>query len=890
MEQGARAEQKAVYNMHRAVSAARADIAGYVTSRMRSDDPGSWAEDLVFIQSGGPVMAAREGHAAEVNGVQRLEISYAALMRGEPDVRWVTYDEAIELGWQVKRNNHASVVEDTKRTAGGYDIYNQNLYNAQRCAHSGEIQDFAQVAEDADVEKVIDDLLKSMRCHVYMGADRVAYFEMPVHNESFAVMPDIDEYPSRVAALSDIIRIAGEESYNYKMSRDKKSNREVGRKNIVDYGLACELSAAFIAQSLRAPLVAGAASQRDYPAMAAEIEGTASRSALFRAATDAEKAAQFELTNVRRHVTQKETAHLDTVRGRGHGREHVWEFKRYVPRHVVEALDDAGVGRDGMSTPDMDGSLDIERAKDAFIAGWPMINDVTGDVYMATGRTSAKAYPGGLESAGKLLASTQEKGVYDAIRAAIAGGEDINYGEAHSILSRDGGWEVADEESICRYMDNEQAFLQKMAENEREAPAPVREAEAPSRGAGAAAGPQEAAEPPAPREVADAAGTEESKRRAEQIIAAVGESMRAPAAGARAAERAPEKETPATKPVQTQLPWSVLQPWQTAYRDDGDGAPAPENAQTEPAKGGPAREPGTAEVHEQASEQVPEAVQAPATQVPEPATVQVEPAAAPVNAPETAREPSADAQETNHTVPVTPAPREAAETAPAAGAPASAEETKAPTPTAEAPVEAEPREPAWNGILSAPNTAKVASVTAWYQGHEKQLFFIGGTRPGPACWGAQFSIGQGRATVTSRELVSCFHDRAADPQRFLLLARTRELGGGTLPLDRAMEVLSGGSEVGGSQEAIARLVRENASADVQATTITPESYTPDQLAMLCATRPDLFGDKDCEKYPELAEIRDAHEEREAEAPKFGMQDLPWMAPAATRECKAGQDR
>ena len=822
MAQEAQGARKVTYNVRQAVKNARIEIADYVAGRLRSDNPGSWAEDIVLAQAGGPVMAAREGVGAEISGTQRLELSYAALTRGERDTRWVTYEEATELGWQVRRGNHASVVEDRKRTEDGYDIYNQNLYNAERCAHSGDARLPEQAIEDARVDKVIDDLLKSMRCHVYMGADRVQYFEMGRHSDSFAVMPDIEEYPSKLAALSDILRIAGEESYNYKMGRDRRSDNDKTRSDLVSYGLACELSAAFIAQSLAVPFVPGAKNARDWKQMADDIEEKESRNALFRAANDAETAAEFELTNVRRHVTQKETAHLDTVRGRGRGLEHVWEYKRYVPRHVAEILDDNGIGRAGMSTPDLDGTLDIERALDAFREGWPMINGITGDIYMATGRINARAYRGGLESAGALLASAQEKGCTDAVRDAIAQGEEINYYSAHTTLSKDGGWELATDESIRRYMDREQAFLDKMAANEQQARdahqtertetrPPVedaREATTDSigaRAAGDALG--EAARSDANEPVLEDAA---AKERADKIIAAVGESMKKSAPG----DTRPRSS--AAEPVQTQLPWSVLQPWQKAYEDDTPKTPERADAGAQ----SPERPMESERAEEQAASQ------------------------------------DAPAPET-----------------PSGGDPRQTEE-----------------EPVWGGILATPNTAEVASVTDWYQGHEKQLYAIGGTRPGPACWGAQFSVGQGRATVTDREFVSCFRDRRADPRRFLLLTTTRELGGGTLPLSSAIEALAGGGDSGSTQATITQLYRENRSSSVRPTCIKPESYTADQLAMLYTARPDLFSEKDCEAYPELQAVRDAAEERAAATPRHGMENLPWMQRSNAKSHSRGQER
>lgn len=878
MAQEAQGARKVTYNVRQAVKNARIEIADYVAGRLRSDNPGSWAEDIVLAQAGGPVMAAREGVGAEISGTQRLELSYAALTRGERDTRWVTYDEATELGWQVRRGNHASVVEDRKRTEDGYDIYNQNLYNAERCAHSGDARLPEQAIEDARVDKVIDDLLKSMRCHVYMGADRVQYFEMGRHSDSFAVMPDIEEYPSKLAALSDILRIAGEESYNYKMGRDRRSDNDKTRSDLVSYGLACELSAAFIAQSLAVPFVPGAKNARDWKQMADDIEEKESRNALFRAANDAETAAEFELTNVRRHVTQKETAHLDTVRGRGRGLEHVWEYKRYVPRHVAEILDDNGIGRAGMSTPDLDGTLDIERALDAFREGWPMINGITGDIYMATGRINARAYRGGLESAGALLASAQEKSCTDAVRDAIAHGEEINYYSAHTTLSKDGGWELATDESIRRYMDREQAFLDKMAANEQQARdahqtertetrPPVedaREATTDSigaRAAGDALG--EAARSDANEPVLEDAA---AKERADKIIAAVGESMKKPAPGDT------RTRSSAAEPVQTQLPWSVLQPWQKAYEDDTPKTPERADAGAQ----SPERPMESKRAEEQAASQdAPAPAQAAAPAKPMVEKTGSESPSAGIDAPG---------------APIEPSGPEDRPTQPAAGA----DPVEAARPAPEAPGGGDPRqteeEPVWGGILATPNTAEVASVTDWYQGHEKQLYAIGGTRPGPACWGAQFSVGQGRATVTDREFVSCFRDRRADPRRFLLLTTTRELGGGTLPLSSAIEALAGGGDSGSTQATITQLYRENRSSSVRPTCIKPESYTADQLAMLYTARPDLFSEKDCEAYPELQAVRDAAEERAAATPRHGMENLPWMQRSNAKSHSRGQER
>lgn len=850
-----------------------AEIAQFIISNMRHRG-GGWSLDMSTMQPGGPVVPAREGKKAVVTGNQRLQMTMAALKLNIIDSRWVTYEEATQLGWQVRRNQHPFPVEmwtsDHKR------CYNQNLFNAYQCAHSGPTTGMPQNMdpEDAEaVDKLIDDLLKSVRCHVYMGADRVQYFEQENHGESFAVMPDIDDYPSKLDALSDIIRIAAEESYNFKLARDRGTADE-GKK--IDYGLACELAALFMAQDLGAPFGAGAPNVRDYEGIAKAIEEIPTR--LSRAANAAEKAAGFGMTVLKRHQDQKETVHDDTVRGAGHDLDHVWEFKRYVPKQVCDKLDEKGIDRSRMSTPETETEPDSEKAHDAFMSYWPIVNVDTGDVYIRLGYLEAEhriiSEPDCLAAIGAGFQGIPSLDELRCMSVLVESGEGVS----DSRVPMESGWKLCRDESIFETLtraEEMRKIMEEMHEGARPAreaatpPAPVREArsteqarteaarevEPPSAEAGARGREDMASaaqardgmavadpggngveanreptaptpagmEADAPQPAADPARADAARKLMDSIAASFASPTAAPS-------RAPAPGRPQPqRGEQMQMPWEVLQPWQKASVNDMG-----------PAFVAPPSEAAAAPAPEQAAPvQVPEAA---------PGGEQVQ--GAPQEAPASAR----------------PAPVPQAEPY-----------TRAPEPK-QAPA-GRPR-----SILTAPNTPEFNASASWYRDKKDAIDGICAGRVGPACWGQQFTLPGGQA-ITPKEFLGAFDNKPLEAQRFIMLACTGEIGGGPVPWEDAASALRSATTSKEVAAACTELLKGTDGSPLKLCPIEPSDFDQAGLAALYEARPDLFDDRHCDVHPELAEVRDAMEDRYANEPSWSEADLPW-APSS----RGGVDR
>lgn len=920
-----------------------AEIAQFIISNMRYRG-GGWSLDMSTMQPGGPVVSAREGRKAEVTGNQRLQMTMAALKLNIIDSRWVTYEEATQLGWQVRRNQHPFPVEmwtsDHKR------CYNQNLFNAYQCAHSGPTTGMPQNMdpEDAEaVDKLIDDLLKSVRCHVYMGADRVQYFEQENHGESFAVMPDIDDYPSKLDALSDIIRIAAEESYNFKLARDRGTADE-GKK--IDYGLACELAALFMAQDLGAPFGAGAPNVRDYEGIAKAIEEIPTR--LSRAANAAEKAAGFGMTVLKRHQDQKETVHDDTVRGAGHDLDHVWEFKRYVPKQVCDKLDEKGIDRSRMSTPETETEPDSEKAHDAFMSYWPIVNVDTGDVYIRLGYLEAEhriiSEPDCLAAIGAGFQGIPSLDELRCMSVLVESGEGVS----DSRVPMESGWKLCRDESIFETLTRAEEMRKIMEEmhegaaRAREAAtqaAPVREArsteqarteaarevEPPSAEAGARGREDMASaaqardgmavadpggngveanreptapawapagmEADAPQPAADPARAAEARKLMDSIAASFASPTAAPSRAS-----APSRPQP-QRGEQMQLPWEVLQPWQKASVNDmgpafvappSEAAPTPAPEQAAPVQA-PEAAPGGEQV--QGAPQVPQ--EAPASARPAPAPQP----SAPVeqSAPQTEREsvqapqPTTDAASqpapaVEQPQPSEPAPQpvqhEAAQGAPAP-APQAEPYTRAPEPK-QAPEQAPAGRP--RSILTAPNTPEFNASASWYRDKKDAIDGICAGRVGPACWGQQFTLPGGQA-ITPKEFLGAFDNKPLEAQRFIMLACTGEIGGGPVPWEDAASALRSATTSKEVAAACTELLKGTDGSPLKLCPIEPSDFDQAGLAALYEARPDLFDDRHCDVHPELAEVRDAMEDRYANEPSWSEADLPW-APSS----RGGVDR
>lgn len=830
-----------------------AEIANLVIDGMRRRG-GGWSLDMSTMQPGGPVVPAREGRKAEVTGNQRLQMTMAALKLNIIDSRWVTYEEATQLGWQVRRNQHPFPVEmwtsDHKR------CYNQNLFNAYQCAHSGPTTGMPQNMdpEDAEaVDKLIDDLLKSVRCHVYMGADRVQYFEQDDHPDSFAVMPDIDDYPSKLNALSDIIRIAAEESYNFKLARDRGTADE-GKK--IDYGLACELAALFMAQDLGAPFGAGAPNVRDYEGIAKAIEEIPTR--LSRAANAAEKAAGFGMTVLKRHQDQKETVHDDTVRGAGHDLDHVWEFKRYVPKQVCDKLDEKGIDRSRMSTPETETEPDSEKAHDAFMSYWPIVNVDTGDVYIRLGYLEAEhriiSEPDCLAAIGAGFQGIPSLDELRCMSVLVESGEGVS----DSRVPMESGWKLCRDESIFETLTRAEE-MRKIMEEMHEGARPVRAAEA------------------------------------RKLMDSIAASFASPTAASSRAS-APASPQP-QRGEQMQLPWEVLQPWQKASVNDmgpafvappSEAAPTPAAEQAAPVQA-PEAAPGGEQV--QGAPQVPQ--EAPASARPAPAPQP----SAPVeqSAPQTEREPvqapqpmtdaaSQPAPVVEQPQPSEPAPQPVQHEA-APGAPAPAPQAE-PIQVASEPKQAPEQAPAGRprSILTAPNTPEFNASASWYRDKKDAIDGICAGRVGPACWGQQFTLPSGQA-ITPKEFLGAFDNKPLEAQRFIMLACTGEIGGGPVPWEDAASALRSATTSKEVAAACTDLLKGTEGSPLKLCPIEPSDFDQAGLAALYEARPDLFDDRHCDVHPELAEVRDAMEDRYANEPSWSEADLPW-APSS----RGGVDR
>lgn len=901
-----------------------AEIARFIISNMRHRG-GGWSLDMSTMQPGGPVVPAREGRKAEVTGNQRLQMTMAALKLNIIDSRWVTYEEATQLGWQVRRNQHPFPVEmwtsDHKR------CYNQNLFNAYQCAHSGPTTGMPQNMdpEDAEaVDKLIDDLLKSVRCHVYMGADRVQYFEQENHGESFAVMPDIDDYPNKLDALSDIIRIAAEESYNFKLARDRGTADE-GKK--IDYGLACELAALFMAQDLGAPFGAGAPNVRDYEGIAKAIEEIPTR--LSRAANAAEKAAGFGMTVLKRHQDQKETVHDDTVRGAGHDLDHVWEFKRYVPKQVCDKLDEKGIDRSRMSTPETETEPDSEKAHDAFMSYWPIVNVDTGDVYIRLGYLEAEhriiSEPDCLAAIGAGFQGIPSLDELRCMSVLVESGEGVS----DSRVPMESGWKLCRDESIFETLtraEEMRKIMEEMHEGARPAreaattPAPVREARSteqarteaarevePPRAEAGARGREDMAsaaqardgmavadpggngieadreptapapegmEADAPQPAADPARAGAARKLMDSIAASFASPTAAPSRVQAPARPQPQPQ----RGEQMQMPWEVLQPWQKASVNDMGPAfvAPPSEAATTPAPGG-------------------EQVQG-APQVPRESPASARPAPAPQpSAPQTEQEsvrapqPTTDAAPQPSPAVEQPQPSEPApqpvqhEAAPNAPAPApQAEPVQAAPEPKQAPEQVPPARP--RSILTAPNTPEFNASASWYRDKKDAIDGICAGRVGPACWGQQFTLPGGRA-ITPKEFLDAFDNKPLEAQRFIMLACTGEIGGGPVPWEDAASALRSATTSKEVAAACTELLKGTDGSPLKLCPIEPSDFDQAGLAALYEARPDLFDDRHCDAHPELAEVRDAMEDRYANEPSWSEADLPW-APSS----RGGVDR
>ena len=856
-----------------------AEIANLVIDGMKRRG-GGWSLDMSTMQPGGPVMVAREGKKAQITGTQRLQLTFAAMKLNRIDSRWVTFDEATEVGWQVRRHQHAAPVEQW--TPGYKSCYNQNMFNASQCAHSGPTTGMPQNMdpEDAEaVDKLIDDLLKSVRCHVYMGADRVQYFEQDNHPDSFAVMPDIDDYPSKLDALSDIIRIAAEESYNFKLAR-MRADGETPRE--INYGLACELAALFMAQVLGAPFGAGAASARDYKEIAAAIEEKPTR--LTRAANEAEVAAGFGMTVLKRHQDQKETVHDDTVRGVGHNLDHVWEFKRYVPKQVCDKLDEKGIDRSRMSTPETETEPDSEKAHDAFMSYWPIVNVDTGDVYIRLGYLEAEhriiSEPDCVAAIGAGFQGIPSLDELRCMSVLVESGEGVS----DSRVGMESGWKLCRDESIFETLTRAEE-MRKIMEEMHEGPKhahedatqgePVREAPATEQARTAAA--REDVPPRTEESLReDTARAAEAQKLMDSIVA----SFASPTATSSRAQAASSRPQPQPqRGEQMQMPWEVLQPWQKASVNDMGPAfvappseaattPSPEQATPvqapEPAPTVPEPAPGTEQA--QGAPQVQQEAPASARPAPQPgATVeQSAPQTTPVEQPQ----PSDAAPQ--------PVQRETAQSEPArppqAEAPVQTEPVQAAPKPEQAPERAAPTQA--RSILTAPNTPEFNASVAWYRDKRGALDGICAERVGPACWGQQFTLPGGMA-VTPKEFLDAFGNKPLEAQRFIMLSCTGEIGGGPVPWEDAASALRSATTSKEVAAACTDLLKGTDGSPLKLCSIEPSEFDQAGLAALYESRPDLFDDKQCEVHPELAEVRDAMEDRYASEPAYSEADLPW---------------
>lgn len=134
------------------------------------------------------------------------------------------------------------------------------------------------------------------------------------------------------------------------------------------------------------------------------------------------------------------------------------------------------------------------------------------------------------------------------------------------------------------------------------------------------------------------------------------------------------------------------------------------------------------------------------------------------------------------------------------------------------------------------------SLIEWFQVADDRLREL--STDFPACWGAQYRIGDPGAYVSE----SAFHDVLADElQRDTYLVVANRWGG---PLEGLAEVAERAGD-GAWMAERAREACEGCDAAAFYTEDFPDSYTQGELDELLEERPDLFGDDDASAFPEI---------------------------------------
>jgi len=318
------------------VSEARKALVEQVAADIAAGKPFFWESGI--INGGRPKNLTREGESANYHGGNRMRLAYQAMRMGYKDNRWATYKQAQSIGAQVKKGEKATVVEyyqfereiwkKNEKTGKKEPVYETDPETGEKKIKkvrlapppgAGRLVFNAEQMENVpplpEFERPVEPLNEKME---RMIANSEASIHHDQHHQNFyTVSTDEIHLVSREEFKTDAYYYAtAAHEIAHSTGHESRLNREFGGQATDTYAreeLRAELTSMFLHQEYGISF-----DKQHYDNHAAYLKSWANAlrknpDELFRAAHDAEKAADYIKTNMIEKTMDKEKVQTQAV-------------------------------------------------------------------------------------------------------------------------------------------------------------------------------------------------------------------------------------------------------------------------------------------------------------------------------------------------------------------------------------------------------------------------------------------------------------------------------------------------------------------------------------------------------------------------------------------------